>query len=52
LGFQSWRVPETIWRSFQGTDDRTRIDQSLVIFMDGYADISVFQKQVQHASNL
>jgi hypothetical protein len=37
-------VQETIWRYF--ADDRTKIEESLILFMSGYAELSIVQKQV------
>jgi len=50
LAFQCWRVQERIWLSFEGSEDRSKIENSLLTLMSGYADLTVLQKQVQHIS--
>ena len=47
---QCWRVQERIWLSFEGSEERSKIENSLLTLMSGYADLTVLQKQVQHIS--
>ncbi len=47
---QSWRVPDTIWLSFEGSEDRSKIEHSLLTFMLGYDDLPLSKKQVQQIS--
>ena len=50
LSSQSWRVQAVIWLSFEGSEDRSKIENSLLALMSGYADLPAPQKQVQHTS--
>jgi hypothetical protein len=47
---RSWRVPDMIWRSFEGSEDRSKIENSLLTFMLGYDDLPLSKQQVQQIS--